>query len=252
MRRIERCIALAFGILSIAVAVWPTILIVWRALSGARRASGDVSCAVFGAIIFGGLATLLLRMAFGDDAKDLSSPYGGADYVRAGRCPECGEQDLVRGTADVHVGGASNTTARRLTCGWRMPISADIWRALPEADTGDPYETIWDRISRARRARLTPVAVAGFLVALVGTLVLAWMLDSMVGRYVPGTSTLGLIWIGLFWLAMVGWSLLVTRGKRRPGRRCVSCGYDLSRCVGDVCPECGTSFEDQADAGVTK
>lgn len=60
-------------------------------------------------------------------------------------------------------------------------------------------------------------------------------IDSSVPRVLLGGVLIGAVCVG-------AWTAAKTRRLLPAGDRCAACGYDISGCRGNECPECGVSF----------
>lgn len=126
-----------------------------------------------------------------------------------------------------------------------------MWRRLPNANPGDPFETPLDRQELMWSSPISYTRWAAFAV-LVGLAILLAGLLSLTSREVLPNSKIALFLPGLFSgvfgvIALQLWQRWFPP-PRRLGRRCVACGYDLRGVSGGRCPECGRSSEAAADA----
>ena len=82
--------------------------------------------------------------------------------------------------------------------------------------------------------------ILGALIGFAASLYLAFRLRGLpkgMFAVIPGAMTL-LAVVGTWWLGR-----RLFPPARRPGQRCVKCGYDLRACAEPRCPECGTPFD---------
>ena len=179
--------------------------------------------------------------------KTVRNPGAGrvdpADRREPGVCASCGERDVVRGVGEpMALGGPFQS--RCLTCGERRKLSRAEWESLPEANAGDPYETHSERACLVRRAPFSPQRGAVTVALAVVAALLAWVCDSVSQQLYPDPNANRFI-LPFMVFAAVAWRVRVRYfpPPRRPGRRCVTCGYDLGHCAGERCPECGTPFD---------
>lgn len=207
--------------------------------SPANRPFGDdlvFACIFTGVLLLLSAAFFLLWFWLGRVARRYRPPSNPTEPPISLPCPACGEDDVVR---------AAGGRARCLSCNGRFHVTRRIWLRLPTANAGDPFETDADRLLLARDTALSPFRAITFLLFMVAAGVASFYAAPFFQRFLAGRNwwlfrwSLWMLFCALAWRLWLWWF----PPARRPGRRCVKCAYDLSRCVEPRCPECGTPFD---------
>ncbi len=167
------------------------------------------------------------------------APSDRRPLIRPVECPQCADDDVVRTYGTCYSLKGLWRRAKCLTCGHRFPISAHKWRALPSPQLGDPFETLAERW-------LTSLQEGDVLSNRVLVLLVLWLTIGLpLAFFIRSSSFVGIWLAGIPCIGAVGCvdAWLFPKLRRRPGHRCVVCAYDLRRCAGSRCPECGTPFD---------
>lgn len=233
---VKSILLVAIGVASLLLAVFPPMMWIVQTVLGSPGPGA------WGWLL---LSVWFLAFAFPawlafKTASPGRPPNSDDDALDAIPCPACGELDIVRGPDARGWVRSRCRTARCLTCGSRWSVPADLWKRLPFANPGDPYETEADLALLASHSALTfggVLLVLGWIAAVIAGTVL---ICPWIKRFSPRSEPFAFVGTVLAWAS----GYLLRRfllPKRSPGRRCVKCGYDLSRCTTDRCPECGTA-----------
>lgn len=156
------------------------------------------------------------------------------------QCPNCRDTHIVQGPYTTRFWESEQgPVARCLTCGYRGAIGRCQWRRLPESSLGDPHETLSDKADHLVHDTMT----RGQIVLCVGGLFLGPVVVALAASSLasdPRFGGLGGV-LGFPGGIVGGWYLgrWLFPPRKKPGLRCIRCGYDLRWLSGDRCPECG-------------
>ncbi len=225
--------------------------VLWQLARGTTPPSVDVCLALgFAVLILAALSAglfMFARQLERGPRKRAKVTDAKCHREHGSRCAECGDDDVVRGSQNGGWGGWSRQS-RCLTCGARANVSRATWKSLPTPNTGDPFEAYQDRFELAKHSDLTLWSFACLAALTAAAGVLGWACASAAGSLWAKADRPEIFIIALWAGALRIW-VRIFAPRRRPGRRCVRCAYDLRGCAERRCPECGTPFDPNVVGG---
>jgi len=214
--------------------------------AGELLAALTVLLGIYGSCAF---LFLLARRRARRDAQRFAAMQ--AEDIRRQRialfCPKCKDTEVVHGFVfSIWSPHRGKPAARCLSCGHRWSVDPWTWHQLPSAQVGDPFENYYDR---ARQMRCEPMTAGHLVMCMVGVVVgsVVTVVVSVVAGLPSAGAPAPLLGVYAGWRAGRRWF----PPQRRPGLRCVVCGYRLQGLPEPRCPECGSVFDPEIVAAQT-